>query len=290
MDAAAARSGGHRQDRPLHVRARLPVVELGQEVKPGQLIAWTTKGEWHLHLSEWRFPGRITAPESACDSSPDPGEPARPGRQDRAVSRHRSARSSGRSVSTGRASVLALRRPTWTKGSAVFPPGGAPSTRAGSRARSTPAPGSRTSQSFLGWFRDVPLLETDHHPARVHLAVDRAMTGSASSTVTSSRPRCGPGPRSSPGSDPHLPPLRAGHAAKPPRRHRDPPEPPGPRASSGSASSPARNPLQLGHHGLPRRPLPADRDCLGHRREPRGESRSTSASRTTSESVRDPEP
>ena len=29
-------------------------------------------------------------------------------------------------------------------------------------------------QSFRGWFRDVPLLETDHHPARVHLHVDRA--------------------------------------------------------------------------------------------------------------------
>ena len=34
-----------------------PVVELGQVVKPGQLIGWTFKDEWHLHLSEWRFPG-----------------------------------------------------------------------------------------------------------------------------------------------------------------------------------------------------------------------------------------
>ena len=34
-----------------------PVVELGQDVKPGQLIGWTSKDEWHLHLSEWRFPG-----------------------------------------------------------------------------------------------------------------------------------------------------------------------------------------------------------------------------------------
>ena len=59
-------------------------------------------------------------------------------------------------------------------GSAVFAPGGArldPSRLSGLvdvRAR------IEDLQSFRGWFRDVPLLETDHHPARVHLAVDRA--------------------------------------------------------------------------------------------------------------------
>ena len=64
---------------------------------------------------------------------------------------------------------------TWrTDGSAVFPPGGAPldpsrlSGLVDVRAR------IEDLQSFRGWFSDVPLLETDHHPARVHLAVDRA--------------------------------------------------------------------------------------------------------------------
>ena len=62
-------------------------------------------------------------------------------------------------------------------GSAVFTPGGAgldPSRLSGQvDARAW----IEDLQSFRSWFRDVPLLETDHHPARVHLAVDRADDG-----------------------------------------------------------------------------------------------------------------
>jgi hypothetical protein len=62
-------------------------------------------------------------------------------------------------------------------GSAVFAPGGArldPSRLSGQvDARAW----VDDLQSFRGWFRDVPLLETDHHPDRVHLAVDRAADG-----------------------------------------------------------------------------------------------------------------
>ena len=145
-----------------------PVVQLGQVVEPGQLIAWTTDTEWHLHLSEWRFPGG-----KPNEKKPDPGEPARPGRQDRAVFATHCPRTSGRSASTGR------RTSAWrTKdGSAVFPPGGAPLDASRLSGLVDVRAHILDRQSFRGWFRDVPLLETDHHPARVHLHVDRATDG-----------------------------------------------------------------------------------------------------------------
>ena len=34
-----------------------PIVQEGQVVAPGEMIGWTTRREWHLHLSEWHFPG-----------------------------------------------------------------------------------------------------------------------------------------------------------------------------------------------------------------------------------------
>ena len=157
MDAAAARSRGHRQDRPLHVRARPTGRRARAGGKTRPLIAWTTEGEWHLHLSEWRFPGRKNPPPPSpkhATARQIQVNPLDQGRQDRAVSRHSTTRSSGRSVSTGRwlqvsegglPPVWRL-RPGGQKrlGRPSFLPGAPPSTRAGSRARSTSAPGSRT--------------------------------------------------------------------------------------------------------------------------------------------------
>ncbi|MGH3084096.1 MAG: M23 family metallopeptidase [Gaiellaceae bacterium] len=144
-----------------------PVVELGQEVKPGQLIGWTFKDEWHLHLSEWRFPGGKPSASRQIQVNPLDREGK--------IAPYRD---------TAPPVIQEIRfyRPVdaaWgtRHGSAVFSPGGArldPSRLSGQvdvRAHIL------DRQSFRGWFRDVPLLETDHHPARVHLAVDRATDG-----------------------------------------------------------------------------------------------------------------
>ena len=212
-------------------------------------------------------PERVALPGGDPEPKPpDPGEPARPGRQDRAVSRHSTPGHPGDPFPPAGGFGLGTRH-----GSAVFSPGGAlldPSRLAGLvdvRAR------IEDLQSFRGWWRDVPLLETDHHPARVHLAVDRATDGKRVIDRDVFPSGVWPARGFSPESDLDLPPLRAGHAAKPPRRHRVRPETPGPRRA---LVPPLRRPppeeLLLGHHGLPRRPLPADRDRLGHRREPHG--------------------
>jgi murein DD-endopeptidase MepM/ murein hydrolase activator NlpD len=37
-----------------HVDAR---VKKGDRIKAGQFIGWTTKGSWHVHLTEFHFPG-----------------------------------------------------------------------------------------------------------------------------------------------------------------------------------------------------------------------------------------
>ena len=144
-----------------------PVVELAQVVKPGQLIGWTFKDEWHLHLSEWRFPGGKPSASRQIQVNPlDPEGKIAPYRDTappviREIRFHQPSDSAWRTL----------------QGSAVFAPGGAsldPSRLSGLvdvRAR------IEDLQSFRGWWRDVPLLETDHHPARVHLAVDRADDG-----------------------------------------------------------------------------------------------------------------
>ena len=143
----------------------LPVVELGEHVEPGQLIGWTTKGEWHLHLTEWRFPGKKR----------DLGIPVNPLDREGKIAPYRdTAPPVIREIRFHRPVDSAWRT---RNGSAVFSPGGAlldPSRLSGLvdvRAR------IEDRQSFRGWFRDVALLETDHHPARVHLAVHRADDG-----------------------------------------------------------------------------------------------------------------
>ena len=136
----------------------LPVVELGQVVKPGQLIGWTTKGEWHLHLSEWRFPGGTPNQNRQIQVNPlDPEGKIAPYRDTaapviREIRFHQPVDSAWRTPWVGR---LLPRR---------HPPRPEPALGPGQRP-----PPDGGLQSFRGWWRDVPLLETDHHPARVHL-------------------------------------------------------------------------------------------------------------------------
>ena len=144
-----------------------PVVEVGQVVKPGQQIGWTFKDEWHLHLSEGRFPGGKPSAKGQIQVNPlDREGKIAPYRDTaapviREIRFHEPVESAWRTLN----------------GSAVFTPGGAvmdPSRLSGQvdvRAR------IEDLQSFQGWWRTHPLLETDHHPARVHLAVDRADDG-----------------------------------------------------------------------------------------------------------------
>ncbi len=142
-----------------------PVVDEGQLVAPGQLIGWTTENEWHLHLTEWVFPGRDRARRVAVNPLARNGK-IRPFRDAAAPT----------------ISDLAFFTPassSWRvgQGRAVFNRGGTrldPARLSGTvdvRAR------IEDPQSFKGWIRDVPLLETAHHPARVHLAVVRLVDG-----------------------------------------------------------------------------------------------------------------
>ena len=144
-----------------------PVVELGQVVEPGQLIAWTTDTEWHLHLSEWRFPGGKPNQNRQIQVNPlDPEGKIAPYRDTlppviREIRFHQPVDS------------------RWgTKdGSAVYLPGGAPLDPSRLSGLVDVRAHILDRQSFRGWWRDVPLLETDHRPARVHLHVDRADDG-----------------------------------------------------------------------------------------------------------------
>jgi len=144
-----------------------PVVQLGQVVEPGQLIAWTTDTEWHLHLSEWRFPGGKPNEKNQIQVNPlDRDGKIAPFRDTlppviREIRFHRPATSAWRTKD----------------GSAVFPPGGAPLDPSQLSGLVDVRAHILDRQSFRGWFRDVPLLETDHHPARVHLHVDRIEDG-----------------------------------------------------------------------------------------------------------------
>ncbi len=166
----------------------LPVVELGQEVKPGQLIAWTTEGEWHLHLSEWRFPGRRTPPPPSPKHATARQIQVNPLDREGKIAPYRDTAAPvireirfHRPVASGVGgrTTAGAAASTWrtSEGSAVFPPGGAPLDPSRLSGQVDARAWIEDLQSFLGWFRDVPLLETDHHPARVHLAVDRVSDG-----------------------------------------------------------------------------------------------------------------
>ncbi len=130
------------------------LVTAGQRVGAGQQIGWTCDGWWHLHLTEWIFPG---------DGSRVLINPLRPGGKLKPF------------ADTAAPMIDEIRfytpaEPRWQR-------------RAGNAAR-LPAAGRRLDktrlsgivdvrarvrdpQSFIGWFRDVPALAAPHHPYRL---------------------------------------------------------------------------------------------------------------------------
>ena len=142
-----------------------PVVQEGQVVAPGEMIGWTTMREWHVHLSEWHFPGgewerRVPVNPLARNGKIAPYvDTAAPAIHD---IRFTTPADPGWRVGNGRA---IFRR----GGSAVEP--AALSGLVDVRAR------IEDPQSFRGWFRDVRELETAHHPSRVHVKVVRLEDG-----------------------------------------------------------------------------------------------------------------
>jgi len=142
-----------------------PIVKLGQPVKPGQHIGWTVRGEWHVHLTEWRFRGNDHQKRTAINPLGAGGKLAP-------------------YVDLAPPEILDIRftapaSPPWGNvlGRAVFPDEGLPFDPehlfglVDVRAR------IEDPQSFRGWFGKLPILETNHHPARVHLTVTRLSNG-----------------------------------------------------------------------------------------------------------------
>ena len=142
-----------------------PVVELHQIVAPGQFIAWTTASQWHLHLSEWHFPGGDRLRKIPVNPLDRAGKIAP-------------------YVDTVAPAIREIRffnaeTPAWRVGlgRAIFPAvGGAvdPMHLSGEVDVRTRI---EDELSFRGWFQDVPFLETAHHPFRVHLILVRLEDG-----------------------------------------------------------------------------------------------------------------
>jgi len=136
-----------------HVDAR---VKKGDRVRPGQFIGWTTKDSWHVHLTEFFFPG---------DGRRLLINPLRPGGKLRPY------------VDTAPPIIHDVRfytpaTPTWGRrvtGVAQLPPAGQRLDK--SRLTGIVDIRARVSdpQSFQGFFRDVPLLAAPHHPYRIGL-------------------------------------------------------------------------------------------------------------------------
>ncbi|MGI9659870.1 MAG: hypothetical protein ACR2OD_13245 [Gaiellaceae bacterium] len=143
----------------------LPVVELDEFVRPGQMIGWTTKGQWHVHLSEWFFPGGNIDRRIKVNPLHRSGKIA-PFHDDKPPVIHE-------------IEFWAPAMPSWrtTQGRAVFPSDGIllnPAHLSGLvdiRARIEDA------QPKKGWIRRIPILEVPHHPYRVHLKIVRLDDG-----------------------------------------------------------------------------------------------------------------
>lgn len=143
----------------------LPTVEEGDRIAAGQAIGWTTEGEWHVHLTEWFFPGGDETRKVRVNPT-DPRGKLAPFVDTAPPIIHEVA-------------FYTPASPAWRKpqGIASFPRAGArldPARLSGVvdvRAR------IEDPQSFRSWFRDIPFLETAHHPARVALTVTRLEDG-----------------------------------------------------------------------------------------------------------------
>ncbi|MDQ3995381.1 MAG: M23 family metallopeptidase, partial [Actinomycetota bacterium] len=135
------------------------IVAAGQRVAPGQVIGWTCKGWWHVHLSEftWASGGRVLV------------NPLRRGGKLRPY------------ADTARPLIHAVRfyRPAaqiWS----IFPGLGTSSPITGRKLEPTSLRGTvdvrawiSDPQSFRGWFDAFPALYEDHHPYGVRLRIVR---------------------------------------------------------------------------------------------------------------------
>jgi murein DD-endopeptidase MepM/ murein hydrolase activator NlpD len=135
------------------------IVGPGQQVSPGQMIGWTCKGEWHVHLSELTSSHILVNPLH-------PGGKLRPYADSKAPVVH----------------SFAFFRPApilWTA-----PRGAMRSPANGVRLSADRLSGIvdvrvRISdpQSFRGWLKSLPYLYADIHPYRVALRVVRLQDG-----------------------------------------------------------------------------------------------------------------
>jgi hypothetical protein len=142
-----------------------PIVREGETVAPGQLIGWTVKGHWHVHLSEWIFPG----------GNREKRIPVNPLDRDGKIAPFRDL--AAPVILEVRFSTPAT--PPWgsVEGRAVFPVAGATIAQTALKGLVDVRARIEDHQSFQGWFVSLPVLEAPHHPARVHITVVRLADG-----------------------------------------------------------------------------------------------------------------
>lgn len=135
------------------------VVASGQHVSAGQMIGWTCRGEWHVHLSELTSANVLVNPLH-------PGGKLRPYADTKAPVIHTFA-------------FFRRAPPLWTS-----PPGGMWSPVTGVRLSPDALSGIvdvrvriGDPQSFRGWLTALPHLYADLHPYRVVVAVVRVRDG-----------------------------------------------------------------------------------------------------------------
>jgi hypothetical protein len=139
------------------------LVQPGETVRAGQLIGWTCRGYWHLHLSEFVFTGgggRLVV------------NPLRRGGKLRPyVDRAKPVVHEIRFYSP--ATPRWGRRPTNV---ARLPPAGRRLNRTNLSGRVDIRVRASDPQSFIGWFREVPELAAPHHPFRMAITIVRIAT------------------------------------------------------------------------------------------------------------------
>jgi hypothetical protein len=145
-----------------HVEA---VVQVGEIVAPGQHIAWTCHGDWHVHLGESIFTangGRIVV------------NPLRPGGKlhpfvDRAAPEIREIR------------FFRPATPDWARrpntSVARLPPAGKRLSRDALSGLVDVRVRVNDPQTFIGWFEELPWLAAPHHAFRLAVTIADAATG-----------------------------------------------------------------------------------------------------------------
>jgi hypothetical protein len=141
------------------------VVQTGETVVPGQHIAWTCEGDWHVHLGESIFGAggeRIVV------------NPLRPGGKlhpfvDRAAPRIREIRF------YSPATPQWARRPSTSV--ALLPAAGRRLNREALAGLVDVRVRVSDPQTFIGWFEELPWLAAPHHPFSVDVRMEEAASG-----------------------------------------------------------------------------------------------------------------